>query len=82
MSADQRTTAALKKHHEDEIAHHTKEPERLQKEIEQYKQIIKKLIGMVTIKCPQSLDKAPYHCPLPRRHSSVLINTVCADNRL
>ena len=35
--------AALKKHHENEISHHAKEIERLQKETEWHKQSIKKL---------------------------------------
>lgn len=35
--------AALKKHCEDEVTHHTKEIEHLQKEIERHEQTIKKL---------------------------------------
>uniref|UniRef100_H0XRM4 ATPase inhibitor, mitochondrial n=1 Tax=Otolemur garnettii TaxID=30611 RepID=H0XRM4_OTOGA len=35
--------AALKKHHEDEIGHHKRETECLQKEIERHRQKIKKL---------------------------------------
>ncbi|XP_036729962.1 ATPase inhibitor, mitochondrial-like [Balaenoptera musculus] len=35
--------AALKKHHENEISHHVKEIECLQKEMEEHKQLVKKL---------------------------------------